>query len=460
MAKRGSIYIQSPNIRLEFDDALTVVNETHSFANEVVNQTLENGSQIADHIIVLQDELESQIFVSNSSAQKSQDVYSAIKILRNNRELCTVRTDHEIYSNMAIESVSAPHEAPQVNALTFTVKFKRVDWTNNVKNTYPLDKYQEPLVPQLQCLSTDFSNNIYKKEMQNRISVGAQNARHGILINVDDIEISAVSIEDFGQIVSLDNQQFPATSALFNIMTKISERNDYTNEQIETFFSAYSGNIRVAGAGTSLEELPKTVIYDVYQYDALLPEKWKVIKTVQEEYRDKPLSLETIFYYLKNDASFLQLLSLTPIIFNIISSGQVIQFELFYNELLHTWKACIEDAMGNSILNNITMMAGTNLIQDLQLKYKRINQVGNIVEEDLVLAGLYVTEPVETKGIKVERGIESSQYAFVGMTDGTSPCYVCYFEDETVSNIYRNYINGEVADEQYAYDELGDYVIA
>ena len=461
MAKRGSIYIQSPNISLEFDNALTVVNETHAFANEVVNQTLEDGSQIADHIIILQDELEAQIFVSNSSSQKSQDVYSAIKLLRNNRELCTVRTDHEIYSNMAIESVSAPHEAPQVNALTFTVKFKRVDWTNDVKNTYPLDKYQQPLVPQLQCLSTELSNNIYKKEMQNRISIGAQNARHGILINIDNVEISAVSMNDFGQIVSLDNEQFPATSALFNIMTKISERNDYTQEQIETFFSAYSGDTRVVGAGSSsLQEEAKTVSYDIYEYDSSVPDKWKIVKTVQEDYQEGPMSLEVVSYQLENNASFLQLLTLTPIIFNVIASGQVIQFELVYNELLHVWKACIKDAMGNSILNNMTMMAGTNLIEDLHLKYKRTNPFGDVVEEDLVLVGLYVTEPIEKKDIDVERGIESSQYAFIGMTDGISPCYICYFENETASNIYQEYINGEIIDEQEIYDELGDYVIA
>lgn len=136
MAEQGSIYIQSRSIQLMFDQALTIPSETHSFGNDIATQVLEDGSPISDHIIVLQDELEVQIFVSNSVQQESQDVYAALKTIRNERELCTVYTDHEIYYDMAIESVSAPHEAPMVNCMTFTVKFRRIDWTGEVINIY------------------------------------------------------------------------------------------------------------------------------------------------------------------------------------------------------------------------------------------------------------------------------------------------------------------------------------
>ena len=164
MAKRGSMYIQGDSHWLAFDNALTVTNETHNFANEVVSQPLENGSLLTDHIIIMQDELEVQVFVSNSVPQESQDTYSALKIIRNTRQLCNVYTDHEIYTSMAIESVSAPHEAPQVNAITFTIKFKRIDWTDDVENSYPLAKYEIPLAPQLQSFSTNVSSNVYKKQ--------------------------------------------------------------------------------------------------------------------------------------------------------------------------------------------------------------------------------------------------------------------------------------------------------
>lgn len=127
MAKRGTLYIEGTATRLSFSDFLTVSSESHSFANEVVSQTLEDGSSLCDHVVVQQDELEVQLFCSNSIPQGSQGVYSALKKMRNNRELCKIYTDHEIYDKMVIESVEAPHEAPMVNDMKFTVKFKRID---------------------------------------------------------------------------------------------------------------------------------------------------------------------------------------------------------------------------------------------------------------------------------------------------------------------------------------------
>ena len=431
MAKRGSIYIQGQNSWLAFDDALTVTNETHNFGNEVVSQVLENGSLLTDHIIVLQDELEAQIFVSNSRPQESQDVYSAIKGLRNNRELCNVYTDHEIYTSMAIETVSAPHEAPQVNAITFTVKFKRVDWTQDVENSYPLAKYEIPLAPQLQSFSTNIPSDVYTAKRQARISKGMQAARDGVLMDIDDVETAAVSMNDYGETTTLDNQRTPATSVLLDIITKIAERNSYTQEEKETFFATHVGDVTVAGAqstgGSSSDQ-------------GLLP-------------------LEAVFYEIAENGSFLPSLLAAPVRFNFIVSGQVLQVEMVYNELLHVWKGEIRDAIGQPVLENMTMMAGANCIEGLHLKYNRLNESANIVTEDLVLAGLYVTEPLGQERNVAEKGLESSQYAFTETEDGTSPCYVCYFESQTASDVYKQYMNGERVDQHQSYDELGDYVI-
>ena len=431
MAKRGSIYIQGSSSWLAFDDALTVTNETHNFANEVVSQPLENGSLLTDHIIIMQDELEAQIFVSNSRPQESQDVYSAIKAFRNNRELCNIYTDHEIYTSMAIESVSAPHEAPQVNAITFTIKFKRIDWTDDVENSYPLAKYEIPLVPQLQSFSTNVSSNVYKKQQEVRIAEGMQEARDGVLMDVNDVQTAAVSMNDYGEITTLDNQRSPATSVLLDIITKISQRNSYTREEKETFFATHVGDVTVAGAqftgGSSSDQ-------------GLLP-------------------LEDVFYEIAENCSFLPSLLITPVRFNFIVSGQVLQVEMVYNELLHVWKGEIRDAIGQPVLENMTMMAGANNIEGLHLKYNRLNESANIVTEDLVLAGLYVTEPLGQERNVFEKGLESSQYAFTETKDGTSPCYVFYFENQIASNVYKQYMNGERVDQHPSYEELGDYVI-
>lgn len=189
MAVRGTLYVQAQTVQLMFHTALTVPNETHSFGNEIVSQTLEDGSNISDHIIILQDELEVQIFVSNSIFQESQDTYEALKTIRNKRELCTVFTDHEIYENMAIESVSAPHEAPMVNSITFTVKFKRIDWAGAVVNTYPAAKFQ----PQLGFLVASGYYKYYRED-------DMQDAAQGKMELPSAVDMTASALQDVGEI--------------------------------------------------------------------------------------------------------------------------------------------------------------------------------------------------------------------------------------------------------------------
>lgn len=435
MAKKGTIYIQSPKIWLEFDEALTVINETHSFANEVVSQTLENGSLLADHIIILQDELECQIFVSNSVLQESQDTYQALKTLRNQRQLCSVSTDHEIYSNMVIESVSAPHEAPNVNSMTFTVKFKKIDWTEQPGNVFGKAYFEEPLVPQLQSLSKEASSSAaYIEQKLKRIDQGIQSAKSGVFQNVDDIVLSAVTMNDYGQVNSLDNNRFPATAFLYDIMKKIAIRNNFTETEIEQFFSGKSSS-KTSGK----------------------------------------YSLQDIYDIISGNIRFVPSLNSEPLTFNIIAVGQVIQFELRYDNILKVWKGGIKDAVGQPILENITMIAGLNNIKGLRLKYHKLDENSNIIEEDLVLEGLYITEPrssavLKTKYLEIEdktnvedkpvyeKGVESCEYAFTE-DEGLSPCSICYFVDTFSSILYEEYIRGEFLEEDNALEELKDYVI-
>lgn len=189
MATYGSIYIKGTKTVISLDEATTVPSETHTFDNEVVSQTLENGCQLSDHIIVLQDELEIQLFISNSVPQKSQETYAALKNMRNTRELCQIFTDHEIYRNMAIQSVSAPHEAPYVNQLSMTLKFKRIDYVGSVTNEYPPSKFQENVSVYGQDVSTENLN-----------IQGTQDAILGFFGKKDDIDMAACNFQDAGEL--------------------------------------------------------------------------------------------------------------------------------------------------------------------------------------------------------------------------------------------------------------------
>ena len=431
MAKRGEIYIQTDHAWLRFDKATTVVSETHSFSNEVVNQTLEDGSSLADHIIVLQDELECQVFVSNLEPQKSQDTYSYLKKVRNKRQLCQVFTDHEIYSNMAIESVSAPHEAPMVNAITFTIKFKRIDYAEDFKNKYPLAKFEEPLCPQLQAFDVGITGGgVYREQKLKRNSDGIKRAYFGQFEDIDDIKLSAVSKQDSGQILPLDNSQFPASNSLYEIMSKISKRNSFTEDEIQSFFTS---NI-----GDTIIEQPTDLVYSEDDFENL--------------------SLDVIYDIIYNNISFIPNFTETPVTFNIISNGQVVQFEIYYNELLRIWKGEIKDAIGKIMLSNITLLAGNNSINGLQLKYRRYGFNRNIVVEDLVYSGLYVTEPDKMERV-FEQGVENSIYAFTETPNKTSICYLCYFTNEYASQVYEKYMRGDIDIEKSALEEIGDYEI-
>ena len=247
----------------------------------------------------------------------------------------------------------------------------------------------------------------------------------------ENADHSGVSMNDYGETTTLDNQRNPVTSILLDIITKISQRNSYTQEEKETFFATHVGDVTVAGT------------------------QWQEAYSSDQDI----LPLETVFYEIAENASFLPSLLSTPVRFNFIVSGQVLQVEMVYNELLHVWKGEIRDAIGQPVLENMTMMAGANNIEGLHLKYNRLNEAANIVTEDLVLAGLYVTEPLGQDRNVSERGLESSQYAFTETKDGTSPCYVCYFENQIASDVYKEYMNGERVDQHQSYDELGDYTI-
>jgi len=100
-------------------DAYITVSEAHTADNDVVDQVLENGSPMTDHIIIKPDYLELNFYVSNIDGpnsplvgETSRTIWQELKRMRNSRELLTILTQHEIYESMAIESLGATHEAP------------------------------------------------------------------------------------------------------------------------------------------------------------------------------------------------------------------------------------------------------------------------------------------------------------------------------------------------------------
>lgn len=117
-----------------------VQSEDHTADNEVVEQTLENGSPMTDHIIIKPDLLEISFVITNVESinghtqpltgERAKTVWQELKRIRNTRTLLTVLTAHELYEDMAIESLSGSHQAPNRGQLSYTIKLKKVNVTN------------------------------------------------------------------------------------------------------------------------------------------------------------------------------------------------------------------------------------------------------------------------------------------------------------------------------------------
>lgn len=133
-------------------DAVINLGEMHQFDNVVATQVLENGSPITDHIAILPDQLEITLFVSNVDGdnkplqgENARNVYAAIKGIRNKRELIEVLTLHELYTNMAITSITMNHDAPWKGRLNITVRLQKIDITNqNIE--HPRSQFEDETV--------------------------------------------------------------------------------------------------------------------------------------------------------------------------------------------------------------------------------------------------------------------------------------------------------------------------
>lgn len=114
-----------------------ILTESHSAENQVTELPLEDGSPITDHVIIKPDIVEISVEVGNhdgpgarTTGERAKTAWQQLKQLRNNRELLTITTEHEIYENMVISSLTANHMIPFSGRMIYTCKFQKLDITN------------------------------------------------------------------------------------------------------------------------------------------------------------------------------------------------------------------------------------------------------------------------------------------------------------------------------------------
>ena len=107
-----------------------VLSEAHNFTASVSSFSLESGAQVCDHVIVNPDDVSIVFSMTNTGGgqETARDVFETFKRMRDERQLLELITEHYVYENMVLTSVSPMHQAPSKGALNFSIKLQQINF--------------------------------------------------------------------------------------------------------------------------------------------------------------------------------------------------------------------------------------------------------------------------------------------------------------------------------------------
>ena len=111
------------------------LSEVHTAEATITETPVEDGSVVTDHITLKPDVIEIVAEVSNfdgngaaSAGERAATALQQFKTALRSRTLFDVVTRHELYENMAFESMTADHSAPYKGKLGYKITFKQIDF--------------------------------------------------------------------------------------------------------------------------------------------------------------------------------------------------------------------------------------------------------------------------------------------------------------------------------------------
>ena len=109
------------------------ISEVHQYEADVTTTTLENGTQVSDHVITHPIQATLNFEMTNSGygalfGSRAQDVFETLAAIVKKRELVTLTTEHAIYNNMIIKSFLPLHRAPYKGALQIAVTLLQINF--------------------------------------------------------------------------------------------------------------------------------------------------------------------------------------------------------------------------------------------------------------------------------------------------------------------------------------------
>lgn len=127
-----------------------VVSEDVALDSDVTEYPVEEGANNADHFRPLPDAVMLDCIVSDTPIgplatrravsglallKPSDEVYSRLKAIREERRLVTVETGLDIYTNMALRGLSVPRSARDGKSIRFQAAFVKVLSATNERDT-------------------------------------------------------------------------------------------------------------------------------------------------------------------------------------------------------------------------------------------------------------------------------------------------------------------------------------
>lgn len=109
------------------------ISEAHQYESDVTTTTLENGTQVSDHVINHPIQATLNFEMTNAGYtqlfnNRAQDVFDTLAAIVQERELVTLTTEHAIYNNMIIKSFQPLHRAPYKGALQIAVTLQQINF--------------------------------------------------------------------------------------------------------------------------------------------------------------------------------------------------------------------------------------------------------------------------------------------------------------------------------------------
>ena len=130
---------------------LACKSEQHKRQTNVTEHTLEDGSMVSDHAILEPIRLSLEYHGPNmftvdetlparfqrQTQYQTISAYDTLNEIWRQREPFSIVTEHEVYDNMLIESLTELHEAPNRGAVNFSIELKQINYATIQRGSVP-----------------------------------------------------------------------------------------------------------------------------------------------------------------------------------------------------------------------------------------------------------------------------------------------------------------------------------